>query len=510
MNSKLLPGIWFKTRVALSGFILTCFFSSALWANNKSPLAKDKALTISFNKNHFFQDTVVNGKVSDDKGVGIPGANILEKGTKNGVMSDANGNYSIKVRNKSSVLVISSVGYTVREIAASRVDANIQLESISKSLEDVVVVGYGTQKRSELTNAVVQTTGAEVKKSTNLSVSNSLAGRLPGLYVSQQSAAPGFDDAQILVRGAKTYRNTSALIVIDGVANADPDGLNRLDPNDIESISVLKDASAAIYGAQSAGGVILVTTKRGKSGKAAFDFTSNFSWQSPSMKVKSADVFEYINVLNQRRELEGTPPDFPPEVIDAFKNGTRRAENWYDALVDPPAPLNRQSITMRGGTDKVRYFVSLGTAYQGGIMRGDDKTKVKQYNLRSNIDVNVTSNFEVGLDLSGREKYTGLPQSGPGGDVGAFASVSPLQEAYIYGDYRYPGEGWSHLNPVARLLSPGYRKYRADVLSGTARFKWNIPYVNGLALEGFSSLVKGYEFRKVFNYVWPLLGKRSE
>ncbi len=113
----------------------------------------------------------------------------------------------------------------------------------------------------------------------------------------------------------------------------------------------------------------------------------------------------------------------------------------------------------------------------------------------------LTSNFEVGLDISAREKQNELPQSRPGGDIGAFASTSPLQEAYIGGDYRYPGEGWSHLNPVARLQSPGYRRYKTDVLSGTLRFKWNIPWIKGLTLDGFSSLVKTYEFRKIFNYV---------
>lgn len=505
MKSKLLPSAWIRSACALLGFVLPFVFFSAVWANNNPPLSKpsENNKLPDFN-NRLFQDTTVSGRVTDENGEGISGANVLEKGTTNGTLTDEKGNYSLRVKSRSSVLVISFVGHTNVEVSASSGSAaNVRLESLSKSLEDVVVVGYGTQKRSELTNAVVQTTGTEIKKSTNLSVSNSLAGRLPGLFVAQQSAAPGFDDAQITVRGAKTYRNTSALIVIDGVANADPDGLNRLDPNDIESISVLKDASAAIYGAQSAGGVILVTTKRGKSGKAAFDFSSTFSWQSPAAKVKSANVFEYIDVLNKRRELENKPADFPQEVIDAFKNGTRRAEDWYAALVDPPVGQNRQSLTMRGGTDKVRYFLSLGTAYQGGIMRGDDKTKVKQYNIRSNVDVSVTSNFELGFDLSGREKQTELPQSGPGGDVGAFASVSPLQEAYIGGDYRYPGEGWSHLNPVARLLSPGYRRYKADVLTGTLRFKWNIPYIKGLTLDGFTSLVKTYEFRKVFNYVWP-------
>src|SRR5262249_10692334 len=154
-----------------------------------------------------------------------------------------------------------------------------------------------------------------------------------------------------------------------------------------------------------------------------------------TMKVKSADAFEYMNVLNERRDLEGTPHDFPDEVINAFKDGTRRPENWYKALVDPPAKLSRQSLTLRGGTDKVRYFVSLGTLSQGGILRADDKTKVRQYNVRSNIDVSVTQNLEVGVDLSYRQKNTQTPQGGSG-EIAYFAFTSPLQEAYIYGDYR--------------------------------------------------------------------------
>jgi hypothetical protein len=123
--------------------------------------------------------------------------------------------------------------------------------------------------------------------------------------------------------------------------------------------------------------------------------------------------------------------------------------------------------------------------------------------VRSNIDVTVTKDFEVGLDLSIREKATQTPQGGAGGEVGSLASTSPLQEAYIGGDYRYPGEGWSHLNPAARVLSPGYRKYKADVASGTLRAKYNIPFVSGLALDGFLSIVKTVDYTKQFNYVWP-------
>lgn len=498
MKSRLLLRIWPQTRCALLGYVFVAFLSLPVLANNKS----DPGIYNPGNF-HLLADTVITGKIVDAKGAPVEGANIIELGTTTGVRSDAQGNYSITVKNPKNFLVISFVGYATRQIPIDQMTSTtITLEPLTASLDDVVVVGYGTQKKSELTNAVVQTTGTELKKSNAISLSNSLSGRLAGLFINQRSSVPGFDDAEILIRGPKTYRNSSALIVIDGVANADPDGLSRLDPNDIETISVLKDASAAIYGAQSAGGVILVTTKRGKTGKPSFDFATTFSWQSPTMKTKSADAFQYMNVLNERRALEGQTPDFPDALIEAFRSGERRPENWYDALVDAPAPQSRQSLTLRGGTDRIKYFLSVGAAHQKGILRGDDKTKLTQYNIRSNVDINVVEGFDVGLDLSYREKYTQTPQGSPGGDIGYFAVTSPLQEAYIGGDYRYPGEGWSQSNPAARLLSPGYRRYKVDVTSGTIRAKYNLPFLKGLAIDGFVSVVKDMHYNKIFNYTW--------
>ena len=490
MKFKIQTGIWCKTRYILYVFIFSCFVCSGLQARDKD-LRSDAV------------DKTVTGKISDDHGNAIRGVNVQEKGTTRGAVSDATGKFSLNVSGDSSVLVFTAVGYVSQEIpVGSSTQINVTMELTSKKLDEVVVVGYGTQKKSELTNAVVQTSGEQLKKSTAVSLSNSLSGRMAGLYINQRGSVPGFDDAQILVRGSNTYRNSSALIVIDGVANADPDGLNRLDPNDIETVSVLKDASAAIYGAQSAGGVILVTTKRGKTGKAIFDFNANQGWQSPTKKVRSASALEYIKVLNDRRALEGTPPDFPDAVVEAFQNGDRRAEDWWDALIGKPVSQARQSLTMRGGTEKFRYFNSIGAASQGGILRGDHTTRLRQYNVRSNIDVQVTNSFSIGLDLSLREKDTRTPQAGPGGSLEYLAVTSPLQEAYIGGDYRYPGEGWSQSNPAARLLSPGYRKYMADIATGTVKFKYDMPFIKGLALEGFVSLDKTVNYNKTFNYTW--------
>jgi len=503
MKSKRLLAIWRKAKYTLCLIALQSFLCTALWANDKKPPSGAVHSIPNKQKNTGLPDHVVKGQITGENGEPLAGVNVSEKGTNNVVVSDKDGKYSISVKDANSILVFSHIGFLDVEVkAGSNASTVVKMEPTSKNLEDVVVVGYGTQKKKELTNAVVQVSGAEIKKSTAASLSNSLSGRLAGLFVNQRSARPGFDDAQILVRGPNTYRNTSALIVIDGVANADPDGLNRLDPNDIETISVLKDASAAVYGAQSAGGVILVTTKRGKTGKPSFDFITTQSYQTPTMAVKSADALQYMNVLNERRELFGQTPDFPQALIDAFKNGTRRSEDWFEALAGgPPAKLSRQSITMRGGSDRVKYFVSLGTVSQGGIMRGDDKTKLKQYNVRSNIDVSVTKDFEVGVDLSFREKANRSFQGGSG-EIAYLANTSPLQEAYIYGDHRYPGEGWSHLNPAARLLGTGYQRYKDDVASGTLRFKYNMPFLKGLSLDGFANIVKTMGYDKVFNYTW--------
>ncbi|MBJ6367462.1 SusC/RagA family TonB-linked outer membrane protein [Snuella sedimenti] len=507
MKCKLLLNSRCYSKHHLFGVVLSSFLCVSAWAIDKNPSEIAKGFDVnerteSISSNLAVQQSV-SGTVLDENGVPLPGVSVFEKGTTNGVATDFDGNYTLTLSASNSVLVFSYVGYTTKEeVVGSRTAIDIAMEPDQQQLEQVVVVGYGTKKKSEVTNAVVQTSGEEIKKSVAPSLSNSLAGRLPGLSVNQQSSAPGFDDATILVRGFNTYRNNGALIVIDGVASADPDGLNRLDPNDIESVSVLKDASAAIYGSQSAGGVILVTTKRGKKGKTSVNFTSTQAFDFPTFKVKTANALEYMSILNSSRVLDGTDLDYPQELIDKYTSGELRSEDWHNALIDAPASQSRQSLTLRGGNDNVRYFASLGALSQGGILRGDNKTKLRQYNVRSNLDISVTKNLEVGIDLSYRQKLTNTPQMNPGGDLFYVATYSPLRVAYIDNNYDLPAEGWSHSNPAARLLSPGYRKFDAQISSGTFRYKYDIPVIEGLSLEGFASVVKNTNYEKAFNYTW--------
>ena len=504
--------IWPISKYGLLGFVMSFLFCSTIWANNKNPIWLDISDNgvLNAHETTIFQDLTVSGTVTDENGTPLPGTSIMEKGTRNGVVTDFDGKYTIDITNSKSILVFSYIGYLTKEVPVDpSAIVDVQMELDAQKLDEIVVVGYGTKKKSEVTNAVVQASGEEINRSPAVSLSNSLSGRLAGLYINQRSSVPGFDDAQIMVRGFNTTRNNSALIVIDGVANADPDGINRLDPNDIESISVLKDASAAIYGAQSAGGVILVTTKRGKKGKPIIDFSTTQSYQYPTQRVKSANALQFMGVLNSSRALDGTAPDFPEELISKYRTGELVSEDWWSSLVHAPVYQSRQSLTVRGGSENVRYFTSVGTAGQGGILRGDDKTKLRQYNVRSNLDISITKDFEVGVDLSFREKNTETPQNGGGGDVGSVATTSPLRPAYIDGDYRYPGEGWSQSNPAARILSPGYRKYTADVTSGTIRFKYDIPFVKGLSLESFASIIKTLHHNKEFNYTWVYYEKNS-
>ncbi|MFZ6011073.1 MAG: TonB-dependent receptor plug domain-containing protein, partial [Bacteroidota bacterium] len=227
-------------------------------------------------------DITVRGHVSDETGVAVPGVNVLEKGTTNGTTTDANGDFSLNVADENSVLVFSFIGFITQEVqVANTTNFNISLKSDLVSLTEVVVVGYGEQKKATITGSVTSVKSDVITQAPVTNLTNALAGRLPGVIFVNRSGEPGYDGSQIRIRGTNTIGNPSALVVIDGIANRNG-GLERLNPQDIESITVLKDASAAIYGAQAANGVILVTTKRGKAGKPEINFNYNIGFNRPT------------------------------------------------------------------------------------------------------------------------------------------------------------------------------------------------------------------------------------
>ena len=288
------------------------------------------------------QDLTVKGKVTsaDDKAP-LSGVSIIQKGTTNGTTTSSAGDFSITVP-RNAVLVISFVGFAPREIPVDgKSSINVTLQSSTTELTNVVVVGYGTAKKATLTGAVSSIKGDEIRESPATNISNNLVGRLPGLVAVQGSGEPGYDGSSLRIRGSNTLNNNNVLVVIDGVPGR---SLERIDPNSIESVTILKDASAAIYGSQAGNGVILVTTKRGKIGKPKITANVNLGYNSPTRLPKMADAATYATMLNEIALYRGGSPVYTPAEIQKYRDGSDPWRypntNWYDATLKPRSEQN--------------------------------------------------------------------------------------------------------------------------------------------------------------------------
>src|SRR5690606_29701133 len=289
------------------------------------------------------------------------------------------------------VLVVSYVGYISQRIPLdNKTTYQVQLQPDEQTLEDVVVVGYGTQRKATLTGSISQVKGEELVKSPQPNVSNSLAGRFSGIIINNRSGEPGYDGSSITIRGQATTGSNDVLVVVDGVPGQ-IGGLERLDPADIESISVLKDASAAVYGNRAANGVILVTTKRGKSGKPTISYSGNQGFSSPTRLPQMADAAMYATLMNEiaydANPNGGLNQTYSEEQIQKFRDGSDPLlypnTDWEAVTLKSTALQNQHNLSVSGGTDDVKYFLSLGSVYQDGLYK-NGATKYKQYNFRSN------------------------------------------------------------------------------------------------------------------------------
>ena len=279
-------------------------------------------LTISAQANNPLNsslDKKITGKVTDESGSPLASVSVSIKGTTKGATTDQKGTFTLSVPNDRTVLVVSSVGYETQEFrVGTATEIGVTLKAATSRLDEVVVVGYASQKKVTLTGAVAVVKGSELAKSPATNLTNSIAGRLPGVVAVNGSGEPGYDGSAIRIRGSNTLGNNDALIVIDGVP-ARAGGIDRLSPNDIESMSVLKDASAAIYGARAANGVILITTKRGKTGKPELSYSHNQGYASPTVLPKMLNAVQYTEMANEI-ELYKLPPAEWAAASAAFKS----------------------------------------------------------------------------------------------------------------------------------------------------------------------------------------------
>ena len=370
----------------------------------------------------------VQGVVSDAKGETLIGAMVYVQGTSNGAMTDASGRYTISGVQPNATLVASLMGY---EEQTTKVDGRTAIDFVLKEdamvLEEAVAIGYGSQRKVTLTGSVTTTSGDALVKNSSVNLSQGLAGRVSGVIVNNRSGEPGRDDAVMYIRGRSTLGNNSPLIIIDGVPGRG-DEFSRLTGEEIESVNVLKDASAAIYGARSANGVILVTTKRGRTdGRPTVTFTYDRGWQTPTRLLKMADAVTFAEAYNRARAITGASAIYTQEQIQHYKDGDDLImypnTDWFKAIIKDYSSQHKYGVSLQGGAGRVSYFLQFNGQYQDGIYV-KSATNYNQYNVRSNIDIQVTDDFKLGLDLNVRQQHKNY-SAYPSDSYGIFYITTP-------------------------------------------------------------------------------------
>lgn len=395
----------------------------------------------------------VTGVVVDASGTPLIGVNVLEKGTTNGTITDFDGKFTLNVSSPNAKLVISYIGYVSQEVSVPKNgELKVVLKEDTETLEEVVVVGYGTQKKANLSGSVSSVDSEQLQNRPIQNVSSGLQGLMPGVTITGTNGAPGMDSGNIRVRGTGTLNSASPYILIDGVES---ETMGGLDPNDIASISVLKDAaSAAIYGSKAANGVILITTKRGSTGKPKISYSGYISFQNTTETIDRLSSYEYASMYNDALKSEDKAPRFTPDEIQKFKDGTDPNypnTDWYD-LAYKTGIQHRHNINISGGNEHAKYMGSLGYLNQTGVLPNAGR---EQFNARTNLDMKITKRLSAKINLAYiKNKYDDASSAYYGGSsdqiIRQLNLISPwIVNRYEDGTYGTISDG----NPIAWLDS---------------------------------------------------------
>lgn len=438
----------------------------------------------------------VKGSVLDKNNTPLIGVNVIEKGTSNGTITDFDGNFTLRTSTANPVLVFSYVGFTSKEVTASAsAPVKVVLSEDTETLEEVVVVGYGTQKKANLSGSVASVDSEQLQNRPIQNVSSGLQGLMPGVTVTGTNGAPGQDAGNIRVRGIGTLNSASPYILIDGVES---ETMSAVDPNDIASISVLKDAaSAAIYGSKAANGVILITTKRGATGKPRVSYSGYISFQNATEKVDRLSSYEYADMYNKALESEGKAPRFTPDEIQKFKDGTDPMypnTDWY-GLAYRTGIQHRHNLNISGGNENARYMGSLGYLNQTGILPNAGR---EQFNARTNLDMKISKRLSARMNLAYiKNKYDDASSAYNGGSsdqiIRQLNLISPwIVNRYEDGTYGTISDG----NPIAWLDS-GMKVTRDNYnFTGSASLDYTI--LDGLVLTLTGAYVNNLQHYKYF------------
>ncbi|MDY0104078.1 MAG: TonB-dependent receptor [Lentimicrobium sp.] len=437
----------------------------------------------------------ITGLVTDEIGDPIVGASILIKGSNTGTITDINGIYVVEVENQSQLL-ISYIGYTQEQI---KIGPATQYKTILKEdtrlLDEIVVVGYGSQRKVNMTGSVATISAADIASTQVSSTSSLLGGRLSGVITTNPNGFPG-GGSTVSIRGASSWNNAPVLFIIDDV-QVDKNAFDALNTEEIESISVLKDASAAVYGSRAANGVILVKTKRGTDGKPRFVFSSNVGIASLTDFPELLNANEYGELWNEAQRNMGFNPENPsdankflsPEVISAALIANN---NWFNETFKNVTYNQRYNISVNGGSDRIKYFMSLGYLNNEGMY---DNLNYSRFNLRTNIDAKVSDNISVRLDLQGYESVTNQPNIEANSLFELVTRRTPFQNIYN-ADGTYFDMGSRH--PVAEVNETGYKLNTTNSYRGKLGFYYTVPFIKGLEASALFSYVKGADFSKSF------------
>lgn len=460
----------------------------------------------------------VTGTVVDGTGEAVIGANIRIDGDRTrGTITDIDGNFKIEASPKEKI-VISFIGYKDAIVVASTNKLNITLKDDNEMLDEVVVVGYGIQKKATLTGAVSAVNSKEIAVTKNENVVNMLSGKIPGVRISQRSSQPGEFDNAIDIRGMG-----EPLIVVDGIPR-DKAYFSRMDANEIESVSVLKDASAAIYGVRAANGVILVTTKRGETADGKFDitFSANYGWQQFLYVPETADAVTHMLMINEKTYnttqtqnffLRQAPTYNYDRIFEYSRNG-RKGTNWTKELFNDNVPQQQYNVSVNGGSEKVKYFFNLGYLKQEGAYKFNS-LNYNRWNFRSNVDARITDRLKASVQLSGYMDEKNQPFTDIWAVYKKAWTYRPTSDAYIDGDHNLPAYDSEMLepeNPVAAINSnlSGFRREKRNNFNGSLALTYDIPGVKGLQAKAFYSYDYYTTNNTYYNRAYKLYSKNAD
>jgi len=396
-----------KARNATIDYVMQKLLENSSYTYKKI----NKGLVVIISDPNSSPAITITGIVTNSSGSPLSGASVIEKGTSNGTTTDAEGRYTLTVKDENAVLLVSMVGYEALEISIRDSNySNITLKTSEQNMEEVVVVGYGEQKKVSVVAAISTMKATGLRQMPAANIGNAVAGRLPGLSVLQRSGVPGGEQIEFYIRGRSTVNGQQPLTLVDGVER----DFQALDPREVETISILKDASAtAVYGVRGANGVIIVTTRRGRSGKPVIEVTGEQSWQAPTRLPEMVSAYDYAVLRNQVETQNGRQKIYDDAALEHYRTGDFKAlyptRNFVREFMKDAFPMRRVNVNVNGGSERMRYFTTVGYLFQDGIFRTEKfseynynpASKAHRVNFRSNFDIDINKSLKMFLNVSG-------------------------------------------------------------------------------------------------------------